>query len=194
MQTESTECVSLHRSLEAVLRGNSGRWFRFILGILKNEADAEDVIQEAVRRVLSRNRSFPTEEQVRLYLGRAIGNTAFEMYNSRKRDRLRNTPIRESVLFKAGCKGPETLMEEKEEARRKNTMLELLFEGLKKLPEKQEKALRITILESGGRSIRDTGVMFRIPYSTLRHRNKQGLRKMRRFLERSMAGQERPKV
>lgn len=176
----------MHRTIESVINNNSGRWFRFIVGILKNEADAEDVIQEAVRRVLTRNRSFPSEDQVRMYLGRAIGNTAFEVYNSRKRDRMRNTPIQEFIHSFAGASGPDVRMEEKEEAQRKNRMLRLLDEGLKQLPSKQEESLRITILESQGLSIRDIGIMHRIPYSTLRHRNKKGLQRMRRFMERSL--------
>ena len=188
MHTEGkARSVALRRSLESVINHNSGRWFRFVVGILKNEADAEDVIQEAVRRVLSCNRSFPSEEQVRMYLGRAIGNTAFEMYNSRKRDRLRNTPVRESILQYAGTANPDIRIEEKEEACRENRMLGLIEKGLKQLPSKQEEALRLTILESHGRSIRHIGAMHKIPYSTLRHRNKQGLRRMRRFMERALA-------
>ena len=85
MQTESCEGPALHRALESALTRNGGRWFRFVMGILKNEADAEEALQEAFRRVLARNRSFPSEEQARMYLARAIGNTAYEMYNSRKR-------------------------------------------------------------------------------------------------------------
>ena len=63
-------------------------------------------------------------------------------------------------------------------------MLDLLDEGLKRLPLKQYEALRLTILESRGLSIRDVGMTNGIPYSTLRHRTKQGLRQLRRFLER----------
>jgi len=188
---EKPEGAALHRSIESAINHNNGRWFRFIVGILKNEADAEDVIQEAVRRVLSRNRSFPSEEQVRMYLGRAIGNTAFEMYNSRKRDRLRNTPIQDSIPLYAGTSSPDARMEEKEEARHKDRMLGLLAEGMKQLPSKQEAALRMTILESNGQSIRDIGSINNIPYSTLRHRNKQGLRRMRRFLEQSMEDKQK---
>ena len=183
---EKSDSVALHRSLESVIHHNSGMWFRFVLGILKNEADAEDVIQEAVRRVLACNRSFPSEDQVRMYLGRAIGNTAFEMYNNRKRDRLKNTPVRESIPLYSGTSSPDIRMEEKEEARRKNRMLGLIEEGLKQLPSKQEEALRMTILDSNGHSIRHIGAIHKIPYSTLRHRNKQGLKRMRIFLERAL--------
>ena len=190
MYTDKIARVPLHRALESVIQNNSGKWLRFIAGILRNEADAEDVLQEAVRRVLTRNRSFPSEEQVRMYLGRAIGNTALEMYNSRKRERRRMTPIHESILPCDDTSDPGTCMEEKEENHRKNRMLKLLAEGLKQLPEKQEEAIRMTILESDGLSIRNVGMIHRIPYSTLRHRHQKGLERMRRFLERSLADRQ----
>jgi RNA polymerase sigma factor (sigma-70 family) len=183
---EKPVSAALHKSLESAINHNNGRWFRFVVGILKNEADAEDVIQEAVRRVLARNRVFPSEEQVRMYLGRAIGNTAFEMYNSRKRERLRNAPVQESTLLCAGAAGPDNPLETKEETNRKNRMLDLIETGLRQLPSKQEEALRMTILESNGQSIRRIGARHQIPYSTLRHRNKQGLRRMRKFLEQAI--------
>jgi RNA polymerase sigma factor (sigma-70 family) len=186
MQTEKPDGIHLHTALETIIDRNSGRWFRFIVGILKNEADAEDVIQEAVRRVLKRNRSFPSEEQVKMYLGRAIGNTAFELYNSRKRNRMRHTPIQESILLYSSISSPDAGMEEKERSRRKERMLGLLEKGLRQLPSKQEEALRMTMLESQGQSIRDVGLRHRIPYSTLRHRNKQGLRRLRKFLEQNV--------
>jgi RNA polymerase sigma-70 factor (ECF subfamily) len=187
MQTEKSEGVALRRSLESVINRSGYRWFRFIVSVLKNEADAEDAMQEAVRRVLARNRSFPSEEQVRMYLGRAIGNTAFEMYNSRKRERLRSAAVQESLVSCDQTCSPDIGMEKKEEARRRQAMLGLLEEGLKQLPSKQKEALRITILESGGRSLREVGMRHAIPYSTLRHRNKQGLRRMRKFLEQAIA-------
>jgi RNA polymerase sigma factor (sigma-70 family) len=194
MHGDNSANVTLHRALQSVIGNNGGRWFGFILGILRNEADAEDALQEAVRRVLIRNRSFPDEEQARMYLGRAIGNTAFEMYNRRKRDRKRNTPIRESILAYDGDSGPDACIEKKEDNHRRDRMLGLIAEGLKQLPEKQEEAIRMTVLESNGLSLRKVGATHNIPYSTLRHRNVKGLERMRRFLERSMGKEERSKT
>jgi len=186
MKEEKSEGVGLYKTMGPVISRNGGKWFQFVLGILKNEADAEDAMQEAVRRVLARNRTFPSEDQLRMYLGRAIGNTAFEMYNRRKRDRMRNIPIQENTFLCREDSGPETGMEKTEEIDRKSKMLEHLEEGLRLLPPKQEEALRKIILEGDGRSMREIGQMHNIPYSTLRHRNKQGLQRMRRFLERAV--------
>lgn len=178
--------TDLRSVLESVLEGNGVRWLRFISGILKNEADAEDVIQEAVQRVLARNRHLPSEEQARMYLSRAIANAALEMYNARKRERLRQIPLHEQVFLPPVSPSPHTHMEEQERSEERDYLLRLLNEGLNRLPLKQYEALRLTILESRGLSIRDVGMTNGIPYSTLRHRSKEGLRRLRKFLERSM--------
>lgn len=185
---ESGLAEDLRAALGPILAHHSGRWLRFIMGILGNEADAEDVIQEAVRRVLARNQPLASEENVRMYLGRAIGNAALELYNHRKRERLRQTPIRDGILPPDPSPGPHDRMEERERSIERDWLLRLLHKGLACLPSKQHEALRLTILESRGLSIRDIGMTNGIPYSTLRHRSKQGLRRLRKYLEHSLAG------
>lgn len=187
MQTDMCKGSALHRALESAMARNGGRWFRFVLGILKNEADAEEALQEAFRRVLTRNRSFPSEEQARMYLARAVGNTAYEMYNSRKRERMRTLNLLDSAVPCDEAGSPEIRLEQKEEERRKMRLLDLLRDGLKQLPLKYEEALKMTILESGGASLRQVGLENNIPYSTLRHRHRQGLIQMRKFLDRAVA-------
>lgn len=187
-QSEDNSAVDLRTALVAAMMRNGARWIRFILAILKNEADAEDVIQEAIQRVLARNLPFSSEDQVRRYLGRAIGNAALEMYNHRKRERTRERPIREDTILPDSGDDPYATIREREESRKRERMLALLGDGLRQLPLKQYEALRLTVLESRGLSIRDVGGRSGIPYSTLRHRSRQGLRRLRRYLERSLAG------
>lgn len=189
MHTEEPQAIEdLRTVLGSIIDRNGSRWLRFILAILKNEADAEDAIQEAVRRVLTRNRPLSSQEQVKMYLGRAIGNAALESYNNRKRERRRETPIKEHILLPTNTRNPYACMEERERSAERERLLRLLQEGLAHLPMKQHEALRLTILESRGLSIRDVGLNNGIPYSTLRHRSRQGLRGLRRFLERAMKG------
>jgi RNA polymerase sigma-70 factor, ECF subfamily len=187
MHTNNSPVIEDARmALGSILDCYGSKWLRFILAILKNEADAEDVFQEAVQRVLIRNRQLPTPEQLKMYLGRAIGNAALERYHNRKRERLRQIPIKEHLLPQVNALTPYAFMEERERSVRTERMLQLLQEGLTHLPQKQHEALRLTILESGGQSIRDVGMLSGIPYSTLRHRSKQGLRMLRKFLLSSM--------
>jgi DNA-directed RNA polymerase specialized sigma24 family protein len=176
----------LRTALGVIVHQNSGKWIRFILAILKNKEDAEDVLQEAIRRILTYNRPLPSQEQVKMYLSRIIGNTAFELYKNRKRERMKYMPIREYVFLSAGTRRQDAIIEEREQTAEKELLLHLLRCGLKHLPLKQYEALHLTILNSRGCSIRDAVAISGIPYSTLRHRSKQGLRTLRRFVEREL--------
>ncbi len=184
MHTEAIETIhNLRGMVESLLHHHGGGWRRLIAGILRNESDADDVIQEAVRRVLARNLPFSSREQVRVYLGRSICNAALEVYNARKRERRRQIPIEEQILMPAEMANPYACIEEKEQSLMRNKQIGMLPEGLALLTGKQYEALRLTVLESHGLSIRDVGMNNGIPYSTLRHRSQQGLRRLRRFLE-----------
>jgi RNA polymerase sigma factor (sigma-70 family) len=186
MQTQEHSGTDLNSMLESVIDRNSQKWLRFIFRILKNEADAEDVFQEAVRRVLSHNRLLPSEDDARMYLSRAIGNAALELYNCRKRERTRHLPIHEYNLLQSMDSSPYKCMEEMENCNQRQRMLNLLSDGLMRLPAKEQEALRLTVLETHGLSIRDAGMSNGIPYSTLRHRSKQALHRLRRFIKKSL--------
>jgi RNA polymerase sigma-70 factor, ECF subfamily len=178
--------ANLKTVLGPILHQNGEKWFRYSMCILKNKEDAEDVLQEAIRRVLTYKHRFPSPEQAKRYLGRAIGNTAFELYKHRKRERMKCVPILEYVFLPTGARLPDTIIEEREEIAEKKILLRLLRRGLKRLPVRQYEALRLTILDSSGCSIRDAVAVSGIPYSTLRHRSRQGLQTLRRFVERQL--------
>jgi RNA polymerase sigma factor (sigma-70 family) len=185
MHTDTTETVqNLREVLVSILRHNGIRWGRFIAAILRNEADADDVIQEAVRRVLARNLPFSSEEHVRRYLSRAIANSALALYKSRKRERRKHIPIEEQILMPARVANPYVCIEERELSFERDRQLGMLQAGLMSLSAKQIEALRLTILDCHGSSIRDIGMNNGIPYSTLRHRSQQGLRRLRKYLQR----------
>ena len=67
-------------------------------------------------------------------------------------------------------------------------MFNLLQEGLAHLPLKQYQAVHLTVMDPSAVSMRDAGIENDIPYSTLRHRSVQGIRRLRRFLCRALRG------
>lgn len=176
----------LRTTLGPILEQNSSKWLRFTMGILGSEADAEDALQEAIQRVLARNQQLPSREHVRMYLGRAVGNAALEFFNQRKRERVRHISIDDCLCLADPGLSPYDRLEEKETALQKDRLLQLVHQGLTCLPWKQYEALRLTILESEGSSMRSVGAACGIPYSTLRHRSKQGLRRLRRYVEHAL--------
>lgn len=192
MQTPENEATQdVREILGSILDQNRSRWQKFIVSILRNDADAEDVVQDAVRRVLLRGRSFSSKDQVRMYLGRAIGNVAFERYKGMKRERRRQIAVDEQLLMKADGANPLDHLEDAERTAEKERTLSRMRHALKLIPSKQYEALRMTILESTGSSIRDAGMTHGIPYSTLRHRSRQGLRNLRLLMRNAQSGADR---
>ncbi len=175
---------SLPNLVERILHCNGEKWFKFVLRVVGNYEDAEDVIQEGVRRVLGCERHFGVEEEARMYLARSISNAAFETYKCRKRQRQRQVAVTGNLLSVGRASDPHSFIEQRETEEEQERLLSLLHEALSCLPRREYQALCITLLESNGGSIRDAGVANGIPYSTLRHRRNEGLRRLRKCLAR----------
>jgi DNA-directed RNA polymerase specialized sigma24 family protein len=95
-------------------------------------------------------------------------------------------PLKEQILSASQSVSPQAMLENQEESDRAERLSKLLKEGLTHLPTKQYEALYLTVLEPGAASIRDAGAERGIPYSTLRHRSVQGLRRLKRFIRRAL--------
>jgi|WetSurMetagenome_2_1015567.scaffolds.fasta_scaffold05943_4 RNA polymerase sigma factor (sigma-70 family) len=177
---------ALAEAVASAMARNGQKWLRFVLRMLRNRADAEDVLQEAVRRVLLRGHSLPDEDQARMYLSRAICNIAIETYHRTRRERRRRVPLREDILPVCNKANPESRLEKMEDSVERRYLIRLLNQGLSRLPAKHYQAVRLTIMESEMTSIREAVALNGIPYSTLRHRSAQGVHQLRKFLNRAL--------
>jgi RNA polymerase sigma factor (sigma-70 family) len=191
MQTDKFlfEEEELRTALAAVLHRNSPKWMRISRKILKNKEDAEDVLSEAVRRMLKRGPSFSSQEHMRMYMGRVVSNTAFEFYKRRKNERRRQAPILEDIIKKSTMEQteyfrPDFIMEEEERYAEHEDRLIMLRRGLEELPAHQYEAIRLTVFGSSGRTQRDMESASGIPRNTLRYRYLQGLRALRKYMAR----------
>ncbi len=186
MASGKVESLDLASIVETLTLRHRDKWLRFVLRVVQNHADAEDVLQDAALRMLMRRREFDSAEQARMYMGRIISNVAIELYHARQRSRRQRRPLHEQFFAASDCTGPERSMTEREEWNLNARMLGLLTEGLARLPVKQYEAIRLTVMDSNTVSMRDAGIVNHIPYSTLRHRSVQGLRRLRQFLRRAL--------
>jgi RNA polymerase sigma factor (sigma-70 family) len=186
MPSENANEEEKRKVLAKVLDQHGSKWFKFVLRMLGNQADAEDVVQEAAHRVLMCGHPLPSEDQLRMYLSRAIFNLAIEAYKRRKRERKSRIPFIDDARVGTVALSPYLQLEEREEQNEKMRLLHIMHMGLSKLPSKQYEALRMTFLEPIESSIRDCSQTTGIPYSTLRHRTMTGLRGLRRFIHRAM--------
>ncbi len=172
--------------LETVLFRNRQKWFRFALRIVQNHADAEDALQEGVCRVLAAKKKFCSTEQARMYLARTISNTAIEIYHVRRRERQCHFPAHDYQLADQWRASPLKSIERREDNLRRGRIMALVRQALHQLPPKQYEALRMTVLDTRGSSIRDVGEVTGIAYSTLRHRRNQGLRRLHQYIVRAL--------
>ncbi len=186
MSASDSEGPELSTVVESLMLHHGHKWLSFVQKMVQNQADAEDVLQDAMLKMLSRGRQFQSPDQARMYLGRIICNTAIELYHRRRRNRRQQLPLQEHLFKLPTYSEPALSFSEGEELRAHARVLSLLNEGLARLPAKQYEALRMTVMDPEIMSIRDAGLEHDIPYSTLRHRKLQGLRRLKRFLHRAL--------
>ena len=178
-------------TLAAILRRNSEKWLRRGTTILKNREDAEDVLSEAFRRMLKRGgRQFTSQEQMRMYMGRVVDNTAFELYKRRQRERRQYAPVSDGIVAKSAtglsfsCR-PDYIMEREESYVDHEERLRILRRGLEELPVNQYEAIRLTVL-GGGMTFSDMESVCGIPRTTLRYRYHQGVIALRKYMAREL--------
>ncbi len=175
--------------LERVFGLNADKWLRFARGVLRNREDAEDVIQDAAHRALGCKRTFPTEEEARMYLARIVTNLSFEAYKTRKRERTTLVSVDDDISTASNFETPQALMEQREKDVEENRLLSILATALGRLPAKEYEALRLTLMRIEPTSLREASQSNGIPFSTLRHRRIEGLRRLRRCLRRAIRNQ-----
>lgn len=188
MNSGDCEDLDLPLVVGRLMLSHRAKWLRFVQKVVHDPEDAEDVLQEAALRMLARARQFSSAEQARMYLGRIISNTAIEIYHARRRRRRQCRPLHEHLHAASDRSEPDRSLFEREELNANARMLSLLHEGLSRLPLKQYQAVHLTVMDPGVVSMRDAGIENDIPYSTLRHRSLQGIRRLRRFLCRAQRG------
>lgn len=182
----STENSDLREMLGELIARHGEKWLGFVRRVVKNPADAEDVVQDAVKRVLLRDLTFTSTDQAKMYLSRTIGNQAIERYYARRRERRRSVPLNDDRLTVLRNEDPHSCLEEKEQCEENRRLVSLVYQGLALLPVEQYEALRMTLLGAENSSIREAGAENNIPYSTLRHRRKEGIRKLRKHIRRAL--------
>jgi RNA polymerase sigma factor (sigma-70 family) len=181
--------AELKKALAEIIHRNSKKWVKIGRAILRNSEDAEDVLSESVRRMLTRGRSFSSQENMQMYLGRIVRNTAMEFYSRRKRERRQYVQALENIIAKSveaqsAAFRPDLIMEEEERYAGDKDRLTLLRRGLEELPANQYEAIRLISFSNNGSTFRDAESASGIPRATLRYRYMQGMKALRKYMTR----------
>jgi len=183
------EDEELKTALAAIIHRNSPKWIKMGEAILRNREEAEDVLSEAVRRMLKCSRSFSSREHMQKYMFRVVSNTALEFYNRRKRERRQYVQVMENIVTQSveeqtEAFRPDFIMEEEERYFEHEDRLMLLRRGLEELPAHQYEAIRLIVFSNNGTTLRNAESASGIPRATLRYRYMKGIRALRKYVER----------
>lgn len=97
MKNDTTECLS--DDVEAIINKYGNMLYRLCVLMLKNESDAEDVIQETIIKYYQKAPSFKDAEHEKAWLIRVATNKCLDLLRFRKR----HPQIDNEYLVKISC-------------------------------------------------------------------------------------------
>jgi len=152
-----TEAVgAAHREWESLLAENAPLAFRVARGVLRNDADAEDIAQEALLRAYRRFERLRERTRFRAWLVRISFRLAL--------DRLRSTKRRQQ-------REAQWVFENSRNSRHsgENSEFQRQFDrALDELPEKQRLVLLLAAME--GHSLEEVSMLLAVPVGTVKSR------------------------
>jgi RNA polymerase sigma-70 factor (ECF subfamily) len=123
--------------LTALVRDYSGLLYRVALSVLRNPAEAEEVVQDAFLRVLQRRHSLATVIDIRPWLVRIAWNLAL--------DRVRRTrPSQLDDLFAAGLVSADLPADQ---ALAEAGQIKQVLRAMERLPKKERQALLLSAMD-----------------------------------------------
>lgn len=157
--------IQTRQMLGEVIGSNLNYLVRFATIRLGSKADAEDVVHEAVRRILETDISKIKRDSVRMYLFRVVFNLCKDFYLNGRDIR----PLTEADGEIPDDSGAEDL--DLEEVERLNGLLD-------NLPEREAEVVRMNVVDE--LSFVEISQILSAPASTVKSRYKSGMDKLRK--------------
>ena len=162
-----TKKLNIHtrQLLDEVIEANLNYLVRFATLRIGCKADAEDVVHEAVRRILETDISKIKHDSIRMYLFRVVYNLCKDFYIGERSLR---------PLTETDDEIPDSSREEEldiEEIERLNTLLGTL-------PEREAEVVRMNVMDE--LSFVEISQILSTPASTVKSRFKSGMDKLRK--------------
>lgn len=132
----ATEGVLAEPDLPALVRDYSGLLYRVALSLVRNAAEAEDVVQDVFVRVLQRQGEFNSIIEVRPWLVRIAWNLAIDRTRKIRPDQMDD-------LFAAGLLSREVPVDEALESA---SRMQQVFEAIQRLPKYERQALLLSAM------------------------------------------------
>lgn len=123
--------------LTALVREYSGLLYRVALSVLRNPAEAEDVVQDAFLRVLQRRHSLAAVIDIRPWLVRIAWNLALDRVRRARPDQLDD--LFAAGLVAAGLPADQALAEAGQ--------IKQVLRAMERLPKKERRALLLSAMD-----------------------------------------------
>jgi RNA polymerase sigma-70 factor, ECF subfamily len=169
-------------AVRAMLRGNNRRLFRIARGILRNDAEAEDVVQETYIRALTHLDGFRGESSLSTWLSRIAINEAMGRLRGQRVARQRDSlplerPEAEIIQFPATSNDPEKSMAQRQ-------IQEVVEHAIDELPEPFRLVFITRVMEE--MTIEETAELLSIKPETVKTRLHRARALLRQNVERKI--------
>lgn len=176
-------------AIRAIVKQNNQRLFRLARSVLRNDADAEDVLQEAYVRAFKALPDFRQDSSLATWLTRIVLNESLQRLRSKRREPQEAMPLRSTtegqiIPFPLAANPP--LDPERTMAQRE--LSQFLEQAIDQLPEDFRVVLVARIVED--MSIEETAELLSLEPATVKTR----LFRARRLLKTALAEHIGPKI
>lgn len=163
-------------AFERLLAHDLGRLYRIAFGILRNQEDAEDALQEGLSKAFYRLPSFEGRSSLSTWVTRIVINSALMTLRSRKShpeysldELMENQP--ETLALRAAENRPDP-----EKICAVVELMQMMENRLSSLPAPEQAAFRHFVID--GHSTRESALTFGVPMATFKSRILRTRRKL----------------
>ncbi len=170
-------------AIRAIIKTHNQRLYRLVRAIVQNNADAEDVLQEAYLKAFANLESFRREASLSTWMSRIALNTAMMRLRAQKRLKRAATMVgsaeAEIIPFplSSSTADPEHVMAQRQ-------LLYLVEEATDALPEAFRLVFVARIIE--GLSVEETAALLDLPVATVKTRLHRARKLIRTSLEKQI--------
>jgi RNA polymerase sigma-70 factor (ECF subfamily) len=169
-------------AFRAIMLRHNRKLYRIARGIVRNDADAEEVVQEAYVRAFMHLQEFRGDSSLATWLSRITINEALGRLR-RKRSRP-EVQAEESRLEAQIIPFPQTANDDPEKTMAQRQILQLVEQATDKLPENFRLVFIARVIE--GMSVEETAEILGIPPETVKTRLHRARRLVREQLDRQI--------
>lgn len=173
-------------AFRAIMQRHNQRLFRTVRSVLKDEAEAEDALQEAYLQAFANLAAYRGEAELSTWLVRIALNVAFARLRSRRRATRLDTAVEAGMGLVIGFPFYRTAFADPESIAGRMEVRRLIEAAIDGLPEPFRLVFVLRCVEQ--LSVQETAAALEIPEETVKTRLHRAKQKLRSALSRQLTG------